>query len=156
MKNIKNYKNRFFSLLESEMGNVKPLISEGEDPKTAAPTTLTPQDKEQVSTVLWDKIQQTPELHQHLGIQPHHTESNFLNDVSHKLHTHIDPINKHMTLEVPGLGKQHTVSLRLGASYGSHGGDDHGSHSATPSFNKPHSVVDVGVKIPLSSLLKKS
>lgn len=28
MKNIKNYKNRFFSLLESEMGNVKPLISE--------------------------------------------------------------------------------------------------------------------------------
>ena len=28
MKNIKNYKNRFFSLLESEMGNVKPLITE--------------------------------------------------------------------------------------------------------------------------------
>jgi hypothetical protein len=149
MKNIKNYKDRFFSLLESEMGNVKPLIFEVE-----TPTTLSPQDKQQVSSILWNKIQQTPELHQHLGIQPHHTESNFLNDVSHKFHTHIDPTQKHMTLEVPGLGKNHNVSVSLGASYGSHGGDDHGSH--TPSFGKPHSVVDVGVKIPLSSLLKKS
>ena len=31
MKNIKNYKDRFFSLLESEMGNVKPLITEASD-----------------------------------------------------------------------------------------------------------------------------
>ena len=151
MKNIKNYKDRFFSLLESEMGNVKPLISEVE-----TPTTLSPQDKQQVSSVLWNKIQQNPELHQHLGIQPHHTESNFLNDVSHKFHTHVDPSNKHLTLEVPGLGKQHNVSLTLGASYASHGGEDHGTHTPTPSIGKPHSVVDVGVKIPLSSLLKKS
>ena len=156
MKNIKNYKDRFFSLLESEMGNVKPLISEVETPKTVSPTTLSPQDKQQVSSVLWNKIQQNPELHQHLGIQPHHTESNFLNDVSHKFHTHVDPSNKHLTLEVPGLGKQHNVSLTLGASYASHGGEDHGTHTPTPSIGKPHSVVDVGVKIPLSSLLKKS
>ena len=30
-KEIKNYKNRFFNLLESEMGNVKPLIVESEE-----------------------------------------------------------------------------------------------------------------------------
>jgi hypothetical protein len=30
-KEIKNYKNRFFNLLESEMGNVKPLIIESEE-----------------------------------------------------------------------------------------------------------------------------
>ena len=28
MKNLTNYRNRFFNLLESEMGNVKPLINE--------------------------------------------------------------------------------------------------------------------------------
>lgn len=31
MKTINNYKNRFFNLLESEMGNVKPLITESVD-----------------------------------------------------------------------------------------------------------------------------
>lgn len=29
--NVKNYKNRFFSLLESEMGDVKPLINESDN-----------------------------------------------------------------------------------------------------------------------------
>jgi len=33
MDNILNYKKRFFNLLESEMGNVKPLISEATGPK---------------------------------------------------------------------------------------------------------------------------
>ena len=31
MNNIDQYKKRFFNLLESEMGNVKPLITEDED-----------------------------------------------------------------------------------------------------------------------------
>lgn len=31
MSNVNQYKNRFFSLLESNMGNVKPLVMENED-----------------------------------------------------------------------------------------------------------------------------
>jgi hypothetical protein len=34
MKNIENYKSRFFSLMESTMGDVKPLISEQETSPT--------------------------------------------------------------------------------------------------------------------------
>jgi hypothetical protein len=29
--NVKNYKNRFFSLLESEMGDVRPLVNESDN-----------------------------------------------------------------------------------------------------------------------------
>jgi hypothetical protein len=31
MNEVNNYKNRFFSLLESDMGNVKPLVMENEE-----------------------------------------------------------------------------------------------------------------------------
>lgn len=50
MKNIKNYKDRFFSLLESEMGNVKPLIKE--DTTTSAFQGISQYDIDATSEVL--------------------------------------------------------------------------------------------------------
>jgi hypothetical protein len=40
MKNIENYKSRFFSLMESTMGDVKPLISEQETSPTGGTETV--------------------------------------------------------------------------------------------------------------------
>lgn len=37
MNNLKNYQNRFYTLLEANLGNVRPLINEEDTPKTTEP-----------------------------------------------------------------------------------------------------------------------
>ena len=74
MKNIEQYKQRFFNLMESELGNVKPLISEQLDYWGMAKDLLfwlesfkTSKGKDNVASILnnieskagWDEIQRT-------------------------------------------------------------------------------------------------
>ena len=109
-------------------------------------------DKAKISSVLWDKIKSNEELKSHLDLQPHHTEHNFLNDISHNIHGHITK-NGHVTLEFPGLGKHHNVTLMLGKTLTQHG-DSHGEHDIQPS-SIPHSSFDFGVKFNLGDLFSK-
>ena len=140
---------RFNQLLESTMGNVKPLLegSIGDEPPE-----LTPEATKEISSFLWDKISNDEYLKERLHIDDSHTEHNFLNDVSHMIHSHFDPKTGHMGFDIGG----EKLKLNLGFSpFGGHGGEGgHDTHS-TPSFSMPHSTFDFGVKIPLSSMLKK-
>jgi hypothetical protein len=123
--------------------------------KSDATNSFTKSDISNISTGIWDKVSSSPELKSHLGIEPHHTEHNFLEDVSHKIHGHVSP-NGHMTVEFPGLGKTHNTTLVLGKSFASHG-DSHGdSHGKTGGFEyMPHSSFDVGVKFNLGKSIGK-
>ena len=54
MNTITNYRKRFFNLLESEMGDVKPLINEAVE--TVIPVTFfLPQTKDSSGNLIWDK-----------------------------------------------------------------------------------------------------
>ena len=99
---------------------------------------------------MWNKINSDEELKSHLDLQPHHTEHNFLKDISHSIHGHITK-DGHVTLEFPGLGKHHNTTLMLGKSFAQHG-DSHGGHNTQPT-SIPHSSFDVGVKFNLGNLL---
>jgi len=128
---------RFKKLLKSSLGNVKPLLEEG------GPESLPPDVKKN----LWTQISQKPEIKKHLEILPHHNEHNFLQDLGHKFHMHIDPKTKHLGVEIPGLGKQHNFTLSLGSTFDtSHGTHDEHNKNYAPT---PHSLVDAGVKINL-------
>ena len=110
---------------------------------------LTYDDKAEISSALWDKIKSNEELKSHLDLQPHHTEHNFLNDISHSIHGHITK-DGHVTLEFPGLGKHHNTTLMLGKTLTQHG-DSHGEHDIQPA-SIPHSSFDFGVKFNLGDL----
>jgi hypothetical protein len=120
-------------------------------PKTIKSTynVLTDDDKAEISSKLWDKISSNEELKSHLDLQPHHTEHNFLNDISHSIHGHITK-NGHVTLEFPGLGSHHNTTLMLGKTLTQHG-DSHGEHDTQPT-SIPHSSFDFGVKFNLGNL----
>lgn len=119
--------------------------------KSDTTNSFTKSDISNISTSIWDKVSSSPELKSHLEIQPHHTEHNFLEDVSHKIHGHVNP-NGHMTVEFPGLGKNHNTTIMLGKSFASHG-DSHGN---TGGFEyMPHSSFDVGVKFNLGNAIGK-
>ena len=127
---------------------------EGVSGTSATTDTLTKNDIPIISSEIWNKIESSPELKTHLGIEPHHTESNFLDDVAHKIHGHVDS-NRHMTVEFPGLGKNHNTTIMLGKSFAGHG-DSHGdSHGDTNIGFMPHTSFDVGVKFNLGSKIKK-
>jgi len=129
----------------------KKFISEDETlPIKSGGNTLTDDDKAEISSVLWDKIKSNEELKSHLDLQPHHTEHNFLNDISHSIHGHITK-DGHVTLEFPGLGKHHNATLMLGKTFQKHD-DLHGGHNTQPT-STPHSSFDVGVKFNLGNLL---
>ena len=98
---------------------------------------------------MWDKIKSNEELKSHLDLQPHHTEHNFLNDISHSIHGHITK-DGHVTLEFPGLGNHHNTTLMLGKSFSGHE-DSHGEHDIQPA-SIPHSSFDFGVKFNLGDL----
>jgi len=110
---------------------------------------LTDDDKAEISSKLWDKIRANEELKSHLDLQPHHTEHNFLNDISHSIHGHITK-DGHVTLEFPGLGKHHNATLMLGKTFQKHE-DSHGEHDIQP-ISIPHSSFDFGVKFNLGDL----
>ena len=110
---------------------------------------LTDDDKAEISSALWDKIKSNEELKSHLDLQPHHTEHNFLNDISHSIHGHITK-DGHVTLEFPGLGKHHNTTLMLGKTLTQHG-DSHGEHDIQPA-SIPHTSFDFGVKFNLGDL----
>ena len=110
---------------------------------------LTDDDKAEISSALWDKIKSNEELKSHLDLQPHHTEHNFLNDISHSIHGHITK-DGHVTLEFPGLGNHHNTTLMLGKSFSGHE-DSHGEHDIQPA-SIPHSSFDFGVKFNLGDL----
>jgi hypothetical protein len=110
---------------------------------------LTNADKAKISSVLWNKITSNEELKLHLDLQPHHTEHNFLNDISHSIHGHITK-DGHVTLEFPGLGKEHNATLMLGKAFQKHE-DSHGEHDIQPT-SIPHSSFDFGVKFNLGNL----
>jgi len=119
------------------------------DPIKTGGSTLTTNDKTNISSVLWNKITSNEELKLHLDLQPHHTEHNFLNDISHSIHGHITK-DGHVTLEFPGLGKHHNTTLMLGKTLTQHG-DSHGEHDIQPT-SIPHSSFDFGVKFNLGNL----
>jgi len=136
---------KFKKLMNSKLGNVKPLISEQSN--TQPISNLSSQDKK----TLWNKITTQPVLKQHLQIMPHHTEHNFLEQLGHKLHFHVDPQTKHAQIQFPGLGKEHNVQLNVGFSYQNHSNHDD-KHEPTPSI--PHSVGDIGLTTTFGSSKK--
>jgi len=138
-KKNKNMK-KIIRLTESDLIRlIKRVIKEGgEQPN------LTPEIKKN----LWNQISQNQELKQHLQIMPHHTEHNFMEELGHKLHVHVDPAGKHANVEFPGLGKNHNISISLGMPYtaGHSSHNSHDTHKVDYSM-KPHSYGDVGVKV---------
>jgi hypothetical protein len=107
---------------------------------------LTDDDKSKISSILWDKITANEELKLHFDLQPHHTEHNFLKDISHNIHGHITK-DGHVTLEFPGLGKEHNTTLMLGKTLQKH----KDLHDTQPTYI-PHSSFDFGVKFNLGDL----
>jgi hypothetical protein len=144
---------------ESNLLLEKRFLDEGEgtsgtsitSSKSDTTNSFTKSDLSNISKGIWDEVSSSPELKSHLGIQPHHTEHNFLEDVSHKIHGHVSP-NGHMTVEFPGLGKTHNTTFMLGKSFASHG-DSHGETNKMSYI--PHSSFDVGVKFNLGSAIGK-
>jgi hypothetical protein len=128
---------------------VDPFPKTSTKPIKSTYNVLTDDDKAEISSKLWDKISSNEELKSHLDLQPHHTEHNFLNDISHSIHGHITK-NGHVTLEFPGLGKHHNTTLMLGKTLTQHG-DSHGEHDTQPT-SIPHSSFDFGVKFNLGNL----
>ena len=126
-----------------------PWVKSPIEPIKSTYNVLTDDDKAEISSALWDKIKSNEELKSHLDLQPHHTEHNFLNDISHSIHGHITK-NGHVTLEFPGLGKHHNATLMLGKTLTQHG-DSHGEHDIQPA-SIPHSSFDFGVKFNLGDL----
>lgn len=145
---------KFNKLINSKLGSVKPLLNEqgGPNPPSLDMKNLTPEVKKN----LWNQISQKPELKQHLEIMPHHTEHNFLEEVGHKLHIHVDPGGKHANVEFPGLGKQHNISVSFGMPYSPQHSthDSHDAHKVDYSMT-PHSYGDVGVKLNFGGNHKK-
>ena len=127
-----------------------PWVKSPIEPIKSGGNTLTTDDKTKISSALWNKINSDEELKKNLGLQPHHTEDNFLSDISHNIHGHVTK-DGHMTLEFPSLGKNHNTTLMLGKSFAQHG-DSHGGHNTQPT-STPHSSFDVGVKFNLGNLL---
>jgi hypothetical protein len=124
-------------LTESDLVRlIKRVIKEqgGPNPTNPKPN-ISPNDKK----LLWNKISSSPELKQHLDIMPHHTEHNFLDEVGHKLHIHIDPKSEHIEIQFPGLGKHHNINLNVGGSYNTHHYSSHGKSS----WKQP--VANVGI-----------
>ena len=165
MNNLYNYRRRFNSSLESTLGNVKPLVSEATEPPVGdepgeGKVEVTPQDKENVRSFLYDKIMEVPEIHTDLGISSHDSKETVLDKLSHKVHVHLD--KDHLSFELPGLGanKKFIPTLGLGlTSHKSSHGDGHDNHGATPSYSTlevPHSFFDVGFKIDLNGFLNKN
>jgi hypothetical protein len=128
---------------------------EGVSGTSTTPNSFSQKDISNISNGIWDKVESSPELKSHLGILPHHTEHNFLEDVSHKIHGHVSS-DGHMTVEFPGLGKTHNTTIMLGKSFANHG-DSHGdSHGETNKMGyMPHSSFDVGVKFNLGNAIGK-
>ena len=127
-----------------------PWVKSPIEPIKSTYNVLTDDDKAEISSALWNKIKSNEELKSHLDLQPHHTEHNFLKDISHSIHGHITK-DGHVTLEFPGLGKHHNTTLMLGKSFAQHG-DSHGGHNIQPT-SIPHSSFDFGVKFNLGNLL---
>ena len=126
-----------------------PWVKSPIEPIKSGVNTLTTDDKTKISSSLWNKINSDEELKKNLGLQPHHTEHNFLNDISHSIHGHITK-DGHVTLEFPGLGNHHNTTLMLGKSFSGHE-DSHGEHDIQPA-SIPHSSFDFGVKFNLGDL----
>ena len=126
-----------------------PWVKSPIEPIKSTYNVLTDDDKSEISSALWDKIKSNEELKSHLDLQPHHTEHNFLNDISHIIHGHITK-DGHVTLEFPGLGNHHNTTLMLGKSFSGHE-DSHGEHDIQPA-SIPHSSFDFGVKFNLGDL----
>ena len=126
-----------------------PWVKSPIEPIKSTYNVLTDDDKAEISSALWDKIKSNEELKSHLDLQPHHTEHNFLKDISHSIHGHITK-DGHVTLEFPGLGKHHNTTLMLGKSLTQHE-DSHGEHDIQPA-SIPHSSFDFGVKFNLGDL----
>ena len=127
-----------------------PWVKSPIEPIKSGVNTLTTDDKTKISSTLWNKINSDEELKKNLDLQPHHTENNFLADISHKVHGHITK-DGHVTLEFPSLGKNHNTTLMLGKSFSGQK-DSHGKHDTQPT-STPHSSFDVGVKFNLGNLL---
>ena len=126
-----------------------PWVKSPIEPIKSTYNVLTDDDKAEISSALWDKIKSNEELKSHLDLQPHHTEHNFLKDISHSIHGHITK-DGHVTLEFPGLGNHHNTTLMLGKSFSGHE-DSHGEHDIQPA-SIPHSSFDFGVKFNLGDL----
>jgi hypothetical protein len=141
----------------------KTLMEGGDDPLLPTSTEkltmpkLGETQKNILRSNLWNHIQSNDELKHSLGLDNSHNESNFLDKIAHSPyvpHFHYDPSSNHFGVEFSHFGKKHNVSFDLGLGFQKHdNGDDHG-HSQLSSLT-PHSLVDVGVKIPLESIFGK-
>ena len=143
-----------------EQRRSKILLEVGDDPLTPTSTEKLPIPKLELGqqnilkSNLWNHIESNHDLKHSLGLGDTHNEHNFLDDISHLTHVHYDPSSKHLGFEFPNLGKKHNVTFNLGLNLQKHdNGGDHG-HSQLSSVT-PHSLVDVGVKIPLGNVFSK-
>ena len=136
--------------------NNKQLVEDSEDPISPIKSQpLSTEQQKKLSDLLWKKIQTNDDLKSHLGIDDSfHTKENYMDDVSHKVETYFDPQKKIMGLEFPGLGPQHNLTFQVGAAPMSILNNLRTGSNNTNRLT-PRSLVDVGIKIPLSDLLKK-
>lgn len=117
---------------------------------------ITPPDKKEMKSFLYNHFMHDPELRDHFELGPHEDHDSLMSKISHEVHAHIDPTG-HVSFEVPLL--KHRLSSTFGLSYGGAHGDSHASgHGETPraeDWGTNHAKFDVGVKIPLSTIFGK-
>lgn len=139
-----------FIISEEEKNQIRGLY-ETETPKNQVDV-----PKEDIKSAIWNQFKQKPEIPKSLGIDlTKHNEHNFLDNISHAIHAHIDPSTNHMNLEFPNLGKHHNLTLNLGGSFGKHDNSHNDDHNKVSTSMTPHVKFNVGVKYNISNLFNK-
>jgi len=136
------------------------LLEGGDDPvepKTILSVLKAPENQKEIKSLLWTNLNKPEhiDLKHSLGLGGSHTKENFLEKIGHKIHAHVSPTG-HVEFEFPELKKKlHGISLNLGFSpFKHHSDDDHESTNHYTNLTLPHSNIDIGIKIPLSSIFK--
>jgi hypothetical protein len=105
---------------------------------------------------LWGEIKKNENLIHKLGLDSSHNEENFLNKISHMTHAHYDPITNHLGISFANLGNKHNLTFNLGLGLTNHNETHNNSHDQSHTSTLiPHSVFDVGIKLPLKSIFGK-
>jgi len=148
-KNIMN-KNRFKQLLESKLGNVKPLIFESDPEPQITSVLSSPEKKQEIKSILWNQLNkpENKNLKYSLGLNASNSnEGSFLNTISDKVEINYNPSSKFISFEFPEIGKKINASLSFGFKSNKNNTENETLSSVTPESN-----FELGVKIPLSKI----